>query len=355
MSVILFNDNLISPGAQRGIARYLKHIVDGAVADLGPRAIVCSSQSRDYGEVRHLYSPRFRGSWRIGLQDKFTTVVAAIARPSVIYNAYYGRVETRTRQVFTVYDMMHELFAPATHPFIAQKRRCLQRASALLAISRHTAQDIQRIYPDIDTAKITITPLGVDRLFFERPYQPRAPVNKPYFLYVGHRTPYKNFSRLLIAFGQSKLSAHFDLRVISPGGASFTPVEVESIHQHGLQGSVQLLQAPSDISLRDAYAAAWAFVYPSTYEGFGLPILEAMASGTLVATANISSMPEVGGDIAFYFDPLFPESIAATLRQVANYTLEQRAQRIAMGIEHARTYTWERCQQQTLNVLRSVM
>jgi len=353
MKPILLNDNLISSSAQRGIARYMGKIIDGVTDYFEESAIVCSPQRRNYGLARHIPTLRFPGSWRIGLQDKFASVAATFIRPSVVYNVYYGHVHTKALQTFTVYDMMHELFAPPNHPFIAQKRACLQRAAALFAISESTAKDITAIYPDIDTSKIIVTQLGVDEFFFQiDDHLTGTQPSKPYFLYVGHRTPYKNFMRLLTAYGQSGLAKNFDIKVISPGGSRFTETEIECINTYHLQKCIRLIISPSDSELRTHYAGAFAFIYPSIYEGFGLPLLEAMASGTLVATSNISSMPELGGEVAFYFDPNSTESITDCLLKLASLSEEQRAWRISQGISRARTFTWERCLAKTMNLLR---
>lgn len=143
--------------------------------------------------------------------------------------------------------------------------------------------------------------------------------------------------------------------MISPGGGTFTPEEVDCIRRFQLEASVQLRRAVSEVELRDAYASAVALVYPSEYEGFGLPILEAMASGTLVATSNVSSMPEVGGDAAFYFDPTNSEAIAETLKQVAYLSTAERQQRLTQGRVRARASTWEQCQQKTIAALEELL
>ncbi|NJN82613.1 MAG: glycosyltransferase family 4 protein [Caldilineaceae bacterium] len=178
--------------------------------------------------------------------------------------------------------------------------------------------------------------------------------SKPYFLYVGHRTPYKNFIRLLDAFGQAKLGHRFDLVAISPSGASFTAEEERSIARHGIAQSVRLRFSPSDDELRATYARAFAFVYPSLYEGFGLPILEAFASGVLVCASNTASMPELGGEAALYFEPEVVDSIAATLIQAASLDEDERHARIRAGIERARFFTWERCVIRTMDILREL-
>jgi glycosyltransferase involved in cell wall biosynthesis len=349
-NVILFNDNIISIRAQRGIARYFGEIVAGAGQRLGATAAVCSSEPWRYGSARHIPSLRVKGSWRIGLQDRIAGAVALALRPAVIFNAYYGDVHSGAAQAYTVYDMLHELTAPPGHPFIAQKRRCLYRAAALFPISYHSANDLVRIYPDLDRAKIHPIPLGVDARFFALEGVRPAGTGRPYLLYVGHRTPYKNFMRLLEAFGQANLVRDFDLRVISPVDA-FSDEERACMAKHAMTAGVSLAVSPSDDELRQAYAGAYAFVYPSLYEGFGLPILEAFASRTLVCTSNVSSMPELGGDAALYFAPEDVASIAACLLRAAGMTAAEREARIEEGVARARVFTWERCVTQTLDIL----
>lgn len=353
MNSILFNDNIISIRAQRGIARYFGEIVAGAGRLLDAEAAVCSPEPWRYGRARHIPSLRFKGSWRIGLQDKIATAAGWVIRPTVIFNAYYGNVRSGAAQAYTVYDMLHELTAPPDHPFIAQKRRCLYRAAALFPISYHSANDLVRFYPELDRSKIHPIPLGVDASFFAPEDKYPVAAHKPYFLYVGHRTPYKNFMRLLNAFGETNLARDFELRVISPVDA-FSDEEHAAIAKYNLASHVSLTVSPSDEELRRAYAGAYAFVYPSVYEGFGLPILEALASRTLVCTSNVSSMPELGGAAALYFVPESVESIAACLMRAVGLTVAERQERIKDGVTRARIFTWERCVAQTINVLRDL-
>ena len=359
---VFLSDAIEYHAVRGGVARYFRKIVEGVVAAFGRDAVICSAERLDYGAARHIPTWRFRGSTRLRVQDVIASVAAHWVKPALFYSSYYGNARSAAPQVFTVYDMIHErVYGSGPHGsrparrFLQEKSCCLERAAALLAISEATARDIVAHYPSIDAAKIVVTPLGVDEVFFEAAGRQPVPAGKPYLLYVGNRGGTKNFVRLLDAFGWSGLAREFELRVITPIGTGFTPAERERIAELGLQGSVRLITAADEPTLRASYAGAVAFVYPSEYEGFGLPILEAMASGTLVATSNVSSMPEVGGDVALYFDPYDAEAMAECLRRVVELPAEERQRRIARGIARARTFTWTRCQRRTVDLFRAFL
>jgi len=359
---VFLSDAIEYHAVRGGVARYFRKIAEGVAAAFGRDAVICSAERMDYGAARYIPTWRFRGSARLRVQDVIASVAAYWVKPALFYSSYYGNARTDAPQVFTVYDMIHErAYGKSAHDSrvarrsLQEKRDCLERAAALLAISQATARDIVAHYPSIDATKILVTPLGVDNVFFEADGRQPTPTGKPYLLYVGNRAGNKNFARLLVAFGRSGLAREFDLRVITPTGTGFMPAERERIGELGLRESIHLITAANEPTLRASYAAAVALVYPSVYEGFGLPILEAMASGTLVATSNVSSMPEVGGDVALYFDPYSTEAMAECLRRVVGLPAEERDRRIARGIARARTFTWARCQQQTIDLFRAFL
>jgi glycosyltransferase involved in cell wall biosynthesis len=195
----------------------------------------------------------------------------------------------------------------------------------------------------------------VDEFFFEMPPIPDSK-RKPYFIYVGARKGYKNFQRMVQAFGQAGLAKDFDLRVISPDSSDrFCGEEMALLGRYNMENSVDLRLAVSEIDLRASYSGAVALVYPSEYEGFGLPVLEAMATGTLVATGNVASMPEIAGNIALYFDPHSVDSIAEALQHMATLPEAERLSRITQGIVHARQFSWARCQQQTVEAIAHLL
>lgn len=335
-------------------------MVHGAADRFGRELLVFGSADTDLGAAHHLPARYVRGQQPLRLNQIIVSMLTMTLRPKVLFNAYYTDAYTPGHEVFTVYDMIPELlpnYFPPEHSgnrkFIAQKRRSLERASLIFSISASTARDLVAYYPHLDASRVLITPLGVDEAFFVTPPPLPEAVNRPYFLYVGHRGHHKNFPRLLEAFAQSGLAKHFDLVVLSPG--DFQTEELAAIQALRLTAYVRIVSSVSDNTLRAYYRQSVALVYPSEYEGFGLPILEAMACGTLVATSNSSSMPEAGGSVAFYFDPLSVNSISTVLQDLANLDNNARQVRISAGVAHARTFTWVRCVQQTINGLLSLL
>ncbi len=360
---IFIYENIPPHAPLGGVARYFRHISDGITTHFGPQATIFTSQQYNYGKARRIYAlpKNFRGSQRLGVinvNNFLANWFATYQHASILYSPYYWNANKNISQVFTIYDMIYELKFPRTRnvqSFIAQKKRCIMQAELLLTISHTTAKDILEFYPQVDPKKLVTTWLGVDEVFFAT--QPgKNEETKPYFLYVGSRNGYKNFQRMIHAFGQSGLAKDFNLCVISPGGNDkFNREEVEILDSYNLWESVDLRLAVNETELRLSYSRAVALVYPSEYEGFGLPILEAMAAGTLVATGNVASMPEIAGDTAFYFDPHSTDLISEILQQITNLPNADRQTRIRQGIAHARGFTWERCQQQTVDAFIQLM
>lgn len=259
-------------------------------------------------------------------------------RADIIHHTYYHPAHLRLppksdHRVVTLLDMTPELFPELfTHNPHRAKREYVARADLVLAISQSTRVDAEAVLGDLGTL-VRVVPLGVDPVFAPSS-EPLPGLPPDYLLYVGNRGGYKDFSLLVQALAIGRI----DLPLVCVGGGAFTPTEEELLLKnmaHAIQIDVD------DRALASAYSYARAFVFPSRYEGFGLPTLEAMACGCPSILAGSSSHPEVGGDVAFYFEPSSAESLAATLWSVL-HDAELAAARSRSGILRAGRYTWER-------------
>jgi len=359
-STVILSDAIRSWQDQRGIARYFIKVVEAVVAEFGQNTSIVSAQKLNYGQAKHVQPWTVQGRPRINhfLQGVAASLTSLSGRVGLFYSPYFGNAKVFGPQLFTVYDMIHELQPgyferadPVNKALIEEKRSCIERAAALIAISQKTASDIVACYPNTDPAKIRVIHLGVDDdLFGDRDWSGRRGGRRPYLVYVGHRNRYKNFLRLLAAYGQSAVSKDCDLLVLSPTGTGWEPAERALLERHALQDRVFLKTNTTDDELKIAYKESMALVYPSECEGFGLPILEAMACGTLVVASNRAPLPEVGGDHALYFDPLEIDDISQRLQEVMDLSELERQSRIQLGQAWAKQFRWTTCQRRTMEL-----
>jgi glycosyltransferase involved in cell wall biosynthesis len=344
-------------------------MVRGLDARYGDQLVVCSGLNDLPSSIRRTYLP-LRYPWRYSSRllyegtnswEKFLLRrVEGRLQPGVIFSPFYGPLATNTPQVFTVYDLRLELH-PESFPSrgrsleVEHMRRCFVSAAAIICISNSTRNDLLRFHPDLDPQKVHAVPLGVSDDFFEA--RRSTDPSRQYFLFVGNRSGTKNFLRLLEAFAVSGLSKDYDLRVISPGfelAKGWSESEQKVIQSNALENSLKLTLQASESDLVAAYADATGFIFPSEHEGFGLPVLEALAAGTIVACSKTSSLPEAGGEAALYFDPASIESISQSMSDIAQMDSTERARRIAKGQQHARSLSWSKCVSRTCEILESV-
>jgi glycosyltransferase involved in cell wall biosynthesis len=290
-------------------------------------------------------------------------VAARSFKPDVLHNTYYFPVKppSGARGILTVYDMIHEKYPKyfAASPFITRiKAASVAAADHVICISESTRRDLLTTY-DIPEERVSVTHLGFDPLRSllsdetSSDFKVRVlGADAPYLLYVGSRVNYKNFRGLLDAYAASaSLRANFFLLCF--GGGDFTGAERAVISKAGVEGRIRFL-AGSDAVLAACYANASLFVCPSFYEGFGIPVLEAMSLDCPVACSNSSSLPEVVGDAAALFDPADRDAIRSALESVLGSPSAATALKEG-GRIRTQLFSWRSCAENTVDIYRRVL
>jgi glycosyltransferase involved in cell wall biosynthesis len=261
-----------------------------------------------------------------------------------------------TRTVLTVHDLsfLHypDHFVPKLVRYLSRVvPRSVARADRVLADSEATRNDLTRLM-DVAPEKVTVLYSGVDPRFHPEPepgererLAARYGIGaRPYVLSVGTVQPRKNYARLIRAFSQ--LPGDVELLIGGGRGWLYEEVLVEAARHE----RVRMLGFVADADLPALYRGAALFAFPSLYEGFGLPVLEAMACGVPVVCSNVSSLPEVAGEAALLVDP-HDEAALTEAMQLGLTDKELRAEMVGQGLEQAAKFTWERAARQLLDVL----
>lgn len=268
--------------------------------------------------------------------------------------------------VFTMHDVTPFVF-PDFYPKAITMRlramiaRGLKSARQVICVSR-SAMDTTRELFRIPEEQFAVVHHGVDPKFRPAPIDEAKRVvasslglDFPYFLHVGHLEKRKNTARLIDAFAGFRSETGLDVKLAFAGARNFDTTLIDAaIERNGVRAHVVEVGQVRDEDMCALYSAAEALVFPTLWEGFGLPVLEAMACGTPVVTSRVSSLPEVAGDAAELVDPLRTDEIAAALCRVATDT-ELRASLRARGLAQAGRFTWENAGRATLNVYRRAL
>lgn len=267
------------------------------------------------------------------------------------YNPYFLKHVDGKPYVVTVYDMVHELYPemfPTNDRTRVWKRQSLAHASKIIAISENTRRDVIRIY-GLDEQKVEVIHLASSLQTFDS--AAAMPLPGKYMLFVGQRLRYKNFP-LFIRAVAPLMKQDSELAVICAGGGGFSPEELLLFDSSGIAGRVSQLSVP-DETLAVLYGNARAFVFPSLYEGFGIPVLEAFTCGCPVVLAQSGSFPEVAGDAALYFDPRDEGSLRAVLESVV-YDETLRDTMRSRGFSRGREFSWDKTALATKAVYESL-
>ena len=364
---VLFDYQIFVEQEYGGISRYfnslaaaLRTLPGVSTRIVAPLHVSQYLRLTEKGAVLGRYVRPLRGTGRAikALSRMASPLVTAFERPEVVHETYYASrpaLHGAAPRVLTIFDMIHELHPesfPSGDPIAGRKRSAIARADRILCISENTRRDLLSLYP-IPEDRVTVTYLG----FGELPAPAFSAADligpAPFLLFVGRRPGYKNFLGLARAVAwRPSLRDHF--RIACFGGGPATAREREALAGLGLAGDQVVFLEGGDEVLAALYRGAAALVYPSRYEGFGIPPLEAMFVGCPVVCSSTSSIPEVVGPAGQYFDPDDVESISSAIEAVLS-SPSRRQELMELGHVRCRKFSWDRCSRETLAVYRTLV
>lgn len=363
---VLFDHQIFALQVHGGISRYFVNMVrelprfriaPKVLAPLHINEYLAAAETRILGVgVRLPYSVAAR---RIAMASGSLShrLLASLERASIVHETYYSRrriAPAKSRVVLTVYDMIHELW-PENFPddsTVVAKAAAIRRADHIVCISESTRRDLLHFFPEVED-RCSVTLLGFDRPGIDMQADiPNPAGGRPYILYVGARGGYKNFSGLLAAYAASP-ALRDAACLVCVGGGAFSAPEAGAIATAGLSGCVFQARA-DDQELHALYKHAACFVYPSLYEGFGIPPLEAMANECPVVACHASSIPEVCGDAVEYFEAGSLPSMIAALEAVVLSTERSDELRCKGGINISR-FSWAHTAAQTAAIYQELV
>ena len=359
---VALDEQIFAIQAYGGISRMFAELAAAFAAGVDPdvslvpinAAVVNRYVLDDPALARALGVRAARNQWT-GLAGYFGRVRRR-SDADIVHNTFYlphGLMPTGSaRRIVTIHDMIPELM-PHTRrrlDFITLKRRYVSNADHIICVSEATKQDLLKVY-GIPRAPISVVHHGVDPRF--RPDVPKEDfLPRRYVLFVGHRRSYKDADVLFRAFA-ALVREHPEMELLCVGGDDLSGGERAWLAELGIADRVRQRYL-SDEQMASAYAHAEMFVFPSHFEGFGLPVLEAMACGTPAIIARATALPEVGGDAVAYFEPGDHDELARVMLELLEDP-NRRAGLRERGLERVREFTWRAAAERTAAVYRAAL
>lgn len=311
--------------------------------------------------ARPLFSKHYRGKWRFlrfvrrfnhrQALNALQTGQYEIFHPTY-YDPYFLQFIGNRPLVLTIHDLIHELYPhyfPKDDPVAEWTGTLVPKASIIIAISDNTKEDLMRIYK-VKESKIRVIYHGSPENLDEQPDVPELP--EKYLLFVGNRDLYKNFNGLLRAVVPLFKECE-DTHLVCIGGGKFNQQETALLAEYGVVERVHQCSV-TDREARQYYKHAKCLVYPSAYEGFGLPILEAFAFSCPVAMSDTRIHREIAGDAGVYFKLEDERNILETLEELLT-DQELRNRLNALGRERSKLFSWKKCAELHKEVYESVL
>ncbi len=355
---VIFGPEIWSLQSEGGISRYFQQLIRGLAQSGISGQILTNSSSNSRLETIDVENFQFR---RLENSKHFYGEISKILEDEIGGNVYHPTYYSkdlvkvrapRTKVVLTVFDMISELFPdrkPRFRKVVDEKRISVDKADHVLSISEQTKKDLIRIY-EVPEEKISVTYLG-SNLHLLPIVESNYAMGKDFILYVGKRGGYKNFSNFAKAFSHSKILMT-NFRIIAVGGGNFSTDELSEFQKLGIADKVTHVNA-NDYELAMLYRKAACLVYPSIYEGFGLPPIEAMSLNCLVIASAGGSIPEICKNAAEYFEPRNIDSIENAVTGALQD--EQRANQMReQGLLIAKSFTWDRTVLDTVKIYKRI-
>ena len=357
-------------GYAAGIARYAVRLADALARLGGPERYIVLRGARagttrpGHAELlqRRAWTPPHHRleRWTLPLE-----LVASIPRPDLLHSVdHVAPAWGPWRSVVTLHDLAFLLFpethTPASRAYYAATGESARRAERVIAVSQRTASDAIRLL-GVDPVRVRVVPGAAAPGYAPRPREHLVELaarlgfetTRPYVLFVGTLEPRKNVPLLLEAFGL--LRSHFEAQLLLVGARGWLDEPIFAAHaRSGVGDAARFLGPLSEEDLAVLYSHAGVFVLPSLYEGFGLPVLEAMACGAPVVCSNAGPLPEVAGDAAVLLPPEAPERWAQSMEAILSNQRLADALR-TKGFARAAAYSWDRAAQATRDVYREAL
>lgn len=282
-------------------------------------------------EKTNLYLKVLKGDFDIVHFTGYETVPFNIKKPVVV----------------TVHDMVAELFYKDKNR-IKQNKKAIMQADAIVCVSENTKRDLLKFYPEVKDKLVKVIYHGYTPSVVEY----KRVIDEQYILFVGSRYgEYKNF--LFFVSAISDILKSYNLKLVCTGG-KFSDYELAEIKRFGVEKHIVNVGFVSDSELGSFYHFAQCFVYPSLYEGFGIPILEAFSYDCPVCASETSCFPEVGGDAVVYFNPKDKDSICSAISKViSNKDLKEYL--IRKGRDRMKLFSWDVAAQKTMKLYKEII
>ena len=353
---IFFDHRIFLHQKSGGISRYIINL-SKQFDKLGKDNFISSPihiniMLKEHSKIKEEISGKFIGSKPLFtnkilnyLNDKISSYNFKKIDPKVYHQSYYGEFlcNKRTLKVVTVHDLIHEKFYSdyGSTKNWRPKAKSIEQSDKIICISENTKNDLKKYY-DIESKDISVIYHGSDHL-----HNLNCDLNfvrDNFILFIGGRGKYKNFKRFIEAYSNNdKLKSNF--KIVCFGGGKFQKSELNLFEKKKIINFIEHKEG-SDQVLIELYKKAKCLVYPSLYEGFGLPIIEAMSFGCPVVASNSKSLKESCGSAAIFFDPKNSDDMSDKILEAVNLSKNEK---IKEGLSHIKKFTWKKSAEQTLN------